>query len=223
MTPPRPLPRFDAVLFDLDGTLANTIPLILECFRHAMSVHRPGEALDEAFVLSHVGRTLRETMAEFSDSAERAEAFTATYLERQHELHDGMVAPYVGALGHVERWVESKVPIAIVTSKGREMTRRTMHVCALDVHFDHVITADDVTRGKPDPEPVRIALERLGMAASPRVLFVGDSPHDIAAGKAAGVSTVGVTWGAMPREHIVAAEPDHVVTKFEELERIGWG
>lgn len=221
MSPARSVaPPWDAVLFDLDGTLANTIPLILACYRHAMSVHRPGDPVDEVWIRSQIGRTLKDTMAEFSTDPEAADAFRATYSEKQDELHDEMVSPYVGALGHVERYVQAGTPRAIVTSKGRIMALRTMGVCALDVHFEHLISADDVTKGKPDPEPVRIALDRLGVAPGPRVAFVGDSPWDIASGKAAGVTTIAVGWGAAAAADLEAAGADHLVTRFSELVRI---
>lgn len=213
-------PYWDAVLFDLDGTLANTIPLILASFAHAMSVHRPGEAPDEQALLANVGRTLDETLREFEPDSQARDAFRTTYLDRQRELHDEMVTPFPGALFEVEWLRGARIPIAIVTSKGREMTDRSLSVCALDIHFEHVVTADDVTRGKPDPEPIHRALELLGVSASSRVLFVGDSPHDVDAGRAAGVSTVGVTWGVSTASMLDQAAPDYRIRHFEELRRL---
>ena len=216
-------PPWDAVLFDLDGTLANTLPLILTCFRHAMEVHRPEQPLDDRLILENVGRTLDDTMRLVAPDPEEAAAIRATYLERQLELHDEMVTPFVGALTQVERFVRAEVPIAIVTSKGRLMTERTMRICALDPHFEHLITADDVTRGKPDPQPVHLALERLGVRASDRVAFIGDSPHDIHSGRAAGVRTIAVTWGAAGSDLLAQAEPDHTLQQFWELEEVERG
>jgi pyrophosphatase PpaX len=82
--------------------------------------------------------------------------------------------------------------------------------------MDAVIGCDSCSRHKPDPEPVHIALERLG-ARSADAAFIGDSPHDVAAGNAAGVTTIGVLWGPFPRSVLEDAGADHLVERPEEL------
>ena len=93
-------------------------------------------------------------------------------------------------------------------------------------HVDVVIGADSVTRHKPHPEPVLVALERLG-APRETAIFVGDSPHDVAAGNAAGVTTVAALWGPFGRDALERAEPDYIIDRIVELpglvERIGAG
>ena len=113
----------------------------------------------------------------------------------------------------VETLLAAPVPLAIVTSKAREMTGRTLEVCRVGHAFPVVVTADDVARGKPDPEPVHRALEALAGGPVPpeRALFVGDSPHDIVAGRAAGVRTVAVEWGAADPETLRASGPAYVI------------
>lgn len=208
---------WDAVLFDLDGTLADTIPLILHCFRHTMLKHRPSEVPDETRLLASIGRPLRETMADFAPDPDEAEQLRATYVAFQHTVHDDMVTAFPGAVEEVARLVDAGMPIAIVTSKGREMTGRTMDVCGLDRHFSTVITATDVVNAKPHPEPVLMALDALGVPVGRRVLFVGDSPHDIHAGQAAGVTTMAVPWGATSEAGLIAARPDHLIRSWSEL------
>jgi len=82
-------------------------------------------------------------------------------------------------------------------------------------HVDVVIGADSVARHKPHPEPVLVALERLG-APRETAIFVGDSPHDVASGNTAGVRTIGVAWGAFDRAAL--AEATYVVDSVAELE-----
>lgn len=215
MAPPNR--RWDAVLFDLDGTLADTIPLILASYRHTMTVHRGG-VMEDALWLRHVGRPLRETLKDFTRDPAEAKAMLETYVGYQRRAHDEMVVPFPGAREVVTALVEAGVPVALVTSKAREMALRTLAVCGLEDAFPVAITADEVRRGKPHPEPVRTALERLALRPSDRTLFVGDSPHDVAAGRAAGVRTVGVTWGgAFGREALTASEPHHIIESFPEL------
>jgi pyrophosphatase PpaX len=211
--------RWEGILFDLDGTLADTVPLILACFRHTMTVHR-GAPLPDELWLRHVGRPLRDSMRDIAETAEEAAAMGHTYLEYQREAHDRMVRPFPGVGGVVAAIAGSHIPMAVVTSKTREMALRTLAVCGFEGAFPVVITADEVARGKPDPEPVLLALRDLAVQPGPRVLFVGDSPHDVAAGRAAGVQTAAVTWGAADEGSLNAEAPDHLVRHMEGLLRI---
>lgn len=79
---------------------------------------------------------------------------------------------------------------------------------SLEDAFDVVVGADDVTHPKPHPEPVQVALERLGASASDAV-FVGDSRHDLVSGRAAGVKTAAALWGPFDRSHLADLEPDY--------------
>jgi pyrophosphatase PpaX len=150
------------------------------------------------------------------DEAEAIE-LRRIYKRVQHGLHDHMVSAFPGIPELVQREVDRGRPRAIVTSKGAPMTERTMAVCGLTGAFPVVVTADHVEHPKPDPEPVRIALDHLGVPVSRRVIFVSDSVHDIESGRAAGVTTLAVTWGAVGRERLAAAGPHHVVDRVEEL------
>lgn len=215
------LSTWDAVLFDLDGTLADTVPLILAAYRHTMEVHRGGPRPDELW-LAHVGRPLRETLREFAESEDEAAAMRETYVGFQRTVHDQMVRPFPGVNELVDGLRGVGTPMALVTSKAREMALRTLDVCGLADAFPVVITADEVTRGKPDPQPVHMALDQLGIGAGGTV-FVGDSPHDVVAGRAAGVRTIGVTWGAAPVAALSGSEPDFLIRNVSDLGGIGPG
>jgi pyrophosphatase PpaX len=83
-----------------------------------------------------------------------------------------------------------------------------------------VVTASDVERFKPDPEPVRRALEAAGEAEAGRSLFVGDSVHDLRAGRAAGTRTGAALWGPYGREELAPAAPDHWLEGLRELDAV---
>jgi pyrophosphatase PpaX len=205
-----------AVLFDLDGTLADTVPLILRCYRHTMKAHR-GEELPDALWLKTLGKPLRVSMREFAHDDEESQRMLSTYIEFQRQVHDEMVAAFPSALDAVESLRARGVPVGVITSKGREMTTRTLGSCGLE-DFDVLVTADDVTRGKPDPEPVLMGLKKLGLQAhAADVLFVGDAVFDIEAGKAAGVRTAAVLWGPFSRADLEGSRPDYWATDFEGL------
>ena len=210
---------WDAVLFDLDGTIADTIPLILACYREMMLEHYGHEGDPEAW-LATIGRPLPISLRELAGSAAEALELRKTYKRIQARLHDDMVRAFDGIPDVVDREVARGSRRAIVTSKGAPMTAQTMAVCGVSEAFEIVITADHVERPKPDPEPVHIALDRLGVRASERVVFIGDSAHDIEAGHAAGVTTVAVTWGALGREALETAEPTLLIDRVDELRPI---
>jgi pyrophosphatase PpaX len=95
-----------------------------------------------------------------------------------------------------------------VTSKGDELAKRGLELTGLAKFVPVVVSADSVTKYKPEPEPVLLALERLGVRAD-EALMMGDSPHDISSGNAAGVRTIGALWGPFTREQIAVAKPTY--------------
>ena len=107
-------------------------------------------------------------------------------------------------------------PLGVVTAKNEEGAWRTLRHTGLDVHMGAVIGADSCARAKPDPEPVRLALSRLGRSPAAAIL-VGDSPHDLVAGRRAGVRTVAALWGACGEDALRTAEPDHLLADLGEL------
>lgn len=200
-----------AVLFDLDGTLADTVELILHCFRHTFQVHR-GQIPPDADLLVGIGKPLRDQLRDFGLGSEEVERMAETYATLQRRIHDDMVAPYPGAVDLVRALRADGVGVAVVTSKRRGMAERTLERCGFAGLVDVLVGADDVTRGKPDPEPVRLALDQLGLAGEAgRTLFLGDSPWDMQAGRAGGTRTAGAVWGPFGREVLVAESPDWLV------------
>lgn len=171
-------PPFEAVLFDLDGTLADTVELILLSYRHTMERHL-GAALPDTEWIAGMGRPLRDQLAEFASSGSEAEAMLETYVTFQRTIHDQMVRPFPGVVELVENLVQIGQPLALVTSKRRDTARQTLRCCGLDGHFPIVVGGDDVTVGKPHPAAVLMALEALNTEPSHRVLFVGDSPSTL--------------------------------------------
>jgi pyrophosphatase PpaX len=107
-------------------------------------------------------------------------------------------------------------PMALVTSKADWLAKRALVHVGLDDLFPVVVGCDSCTRHKPHPEPVERALEALGVSPA-EALFIGDSSHDVEAGRAAGVHTVGVTWGAFTREEMEASGADVVIDRIGAL------
>jgi pyrophosphatase PpaX len=205
----------EAVLFDFDGTLADTTELILQCYRHTMTTHL-GECPPDERWLAGFGTPLETQIALFARSEAEQEEMLDTYRLHQRDLMDRMLEPFPGAVEAVAELGRRGVRLAIVTSRMRRATLRGLELCGLMQHFEVVITPEDVVNPKPDPEPVRLAVQRLGVDPA-RVWFVGDSPHDVVAGQAAGVRTAAALWGPFPRRTLEEAGPDRLLSEVREV------
>jgi pyrophosphatase PpaX len=208
--PPRPL----AVLFDLDGTLIDSIGLLLLCVRHAFD-GRSVVPTDEEWVAG-IGTPLVAQLKPFASDDADLEALIGRYRAFQRAHHDAHTTAFPGVLDTVRALHAGGHPLAVVTSKADDLARRGLRYVGLEPMFDAVIGCDACSRHKPDPEPVQIALSRLGYAPSEAV-FVGDSVHDIASGNAAGVITIAALWGPFSRATLSAAEPAHYMERITEL------
>ena len=200
-------PSFAAYLFDLDGTLIDSIALITSSFEHTLRTHQTTMPANET-LRSGFGTPLRTQLAKLACDPADVEAMTATYREYHTTHHDRLVRPYPGIREAVTTLRGLPVKLAIVTSKGRNATERGLRRCALDGLFDVLVTVDDVADHKPHPAPVVEALSRLSAKADDAV-FIGDSPHDVEAGRGAGVRTAAALWGPFPRESLTIHRPDY--------------
>lgn len=213
--PAEPARRPWAVLFDLDGTLIDSIQLILESARHAFTGY-DGRAPSDDEWLAGLGIPLVTCFRPFArDEAELA-ALVAKYRVHQRAHHDRLTVAYPGVVETVRLLHERGHPMALVTSKNDELAARALRHVGLDAYIPVVITCDSCTRHKPEPEPVEVALAGLGYAPDEAV-FVGDSIHDIQSGNAAGVATVAALWGPFPHETLAAASPTAMLDRIEEL------
>jgi pyrophosphatase PpaX len=213
---PKPLA---AVLFDLDGTLVDSIQLILQAYRHTMRQHGRGE-LPDALWLAGLGKPLEVQLRELARDEAEIQAMRETFRSYYVAHHDALMAPYPGVNDALHVLRRRGLRLGVVTSKMRDTTVRTLQICKLDSYFEAVVTVSDVKAGKPHPEPVLLALTKLGAAPS-EALFVGDSPFDMAAGRAADVAIAAATWGPFPRETLSPYAPDLWLERPEELAIIG--
>ena len=202
-------------LFDLDGTLIDSIELIWSSYRHTALVHT-ARAPDDEFWLAGLGRPLAWQFSQLTDDPAEVQRMIVTYRAHNQAHHDAMVKHYPGALEAVRVLKARGARVAVVTSKVRARAHRGLAFCGFDGLFDVVIGADDVQRPKPDGEPVRRALEALG-APPGTAIMIGDSPHDIAAGRAAGVRTAAALWGPFPRTWLEREPPDYWLAKPSDI------
>lgn len=203
-----------AVLFDLDGTLIDTIGLLLECARHTFEGRTPAPTDDEW--IAGIGTPLRKQFAAYTTSDEEIEQLTQRYRTFQREHHDRLTSAFPGVLETLDELERRGHPMGIVTSKSNEMMDRGLEWVGIMKHMQTRIGMDSAKKHKPDPEPVLVALEELDYSPHEAV-FLGDSPHDIASGNAAGVTTIAALWGPFTREQL---EPYHPAEWLEDIRKL---
>ncbi|MEP7085927.1 MAG: HAD-IA family hydrolase [Gemmatimonadota bacterium] len=205
-----------ALLFDLDGTLADSIALLLAAFRHTFATHRPHDTPTDQEWIAGIGTPLISQMRGFVPSEDDAQQMILTYREFQRTRHDEMLNEFEGVGETLALLKSCGHPTALVTSKSNDLAHRALDWLHLADSIDVVVGMDSTERHKPEPEPVLFALGALG-AKPADALFLGDSPHDIAAGNAAGVTSVAALWGPFSRTVLEQAHPAHLLEHIREL------
>ena len=209
--------RYPIVLFDLDGTLIDSGPLILASFRYATRTVLRREIPDEILVAGVGGTSIHEQMVAID--AEQAEELVRVYREHNEPLHDELEA-FEGIHGLLADLRSEGRRLGIVTAKRLPTAELAFRTLGIGHFFDAIVTAESTERRKPHPEPVRHALAILGGVPG-EAAFVGDSPYDMGAGKAAGVFTVGVSWGGIHgEEQLLEAGADILVHSVAELRSV---
>jgi pyrophosphatase PpaX len=212
------MPRYRTVLFDLDGTLIDSIRLILDSFHHtARAFGLP--ARSDADWLRGVGTPLATQLSAWAVDAASLEAMVAAYRAYNLEHHDGCVRAFPGVAEAVGALRAGGVRIGVVTSKGRSAALRGGRVAGIEGAVEAWVCAEDVANPKPHREPVDRALALLG-AAPEATLFVGDSVHDMRAGLAAAVPTGAALWGPFEAAELAEGEPTHWLASPGDLVRL---
>jgi pyrophosphatase PpaX len=203
------------VLFDLDGTLVDSGAMILASFRHATRTVLRREIPDHELLAAVGGPGLREQMQAID--ADRFEELIEVYSAHNADLHDEL-QPCAGILDALARLHREGRRLGVVTAKRRATLALAFEVLPeLSGYFDATVAAEDTERHKPHPDPVLGALAQLDEAPE-HAVYVGDSPFDVQAAKAAGAGAIAVTWGRIhSRERLEREDPDAVVDTVEEL------
>jgi pyrophosphatase PpaX len=206
--------RFSVVLFDLDGTLLDSGWMILASMRHATRTVLERDIPEQELLARVGGSGLREQMRAFDP--ERVEDLVAVYREHNEPLHREVVA-CEGVLPVLDRLRAEGRRLGVVTAKRHATVQLAAHALPFLDDLDVIVGWDDTDRHKPHPDPILHALEQLG-AAPTDAAYVGDSPFDLSAARAAEVFAVAVTWGRIHSSELLAAEePDAIIDTPEEL------
>lgn len=205
----------DIVLFDIDGTLLDTREFILAAFEHALLT--VGAAIPaRPFLAEQVGRPLDQVYGEL---AAPALAPHLCEIHRAFQLENlDLAVVFPGVADVLGRLAHAGVTMAAVTSRSRRTSTRTLELAGIAGWFAAVVSGEDAPAIKPDPAPLKMAIE-LARAKAGRAVMVGDTGHDVLAGKRIGALTVAALYGFGPSSAL-AAGPDHTIEDIVELPAI---
>lgn len=208
-------PRFSTLIFDLDGTIADTLPLIYEAFNEAF-VPITGQPMTPEQIRGLFGppdnHVIRNVLA-----PEHQEAAIARYVSTYERRHRDLVELFDGIDDLLADAQDVGIKLAVVTGKSRNTALMTLEILGVRDRFDVIYAGDDVERQKPDPMALVLALQDLAHGDPAQAAMIGDSAADVIAGKGAGVATIGVLWGVPDHSDLLAAGPDVVCETVKEL------
>ena len=224
--------QINLLLFDFDGTLVNTTPLILRTFR-ATWERVFGFVLDDACYIRTFGMLLPaaikvlieqglaeeriarpDDLPKFLDA--KAEEALLAYRAFNRQWHDEMIRPFDGVDETLRELKARGFKLGVVSSKMRAGLERGLNLYRMAELFDVVIAGDDCENHKPHPEPLLRAIEKVKASRS-ETIYIGDSTHDIIAGRAARIMTAAATWGPFPRAELEGLRPDLLLNHPKDL------
>lgn len=205
--------KYQALLFDFDGTLLNTNELILQSFHHVLDAKFPGQ-YQLADCAKFIGPSLNQTFDELAPN-ETAQLI-ASYRKFNEENHDALITQYPHVLEVLTELKQMGIKLAIVSTKRNDMIERGLQLLGASDLFDVKIGTDDVQHVKPHPEPVQLALKKLAVAKE-HALMIGDNSHDIEAGNNAGVDSAGVAWALKGEQYLRQFNPTYIVQDMRDF------
>lgn len=212
---PQPI---DLIIFDLDGTLIDSLPDLADATNHMLTtLGRP--RIDQDAVRRLVGQGARRLVERALPGASEdviAQGLDLFLDYNHHHIADRTVL-YPGVMETLDALKQRGIRMAIISNKNVALCREVISVLGAEHYFEEILGADSLPFRKPSPEPVLKLLADFELAPE-RATLVGDSINDIAAGNGAGVVTVGCTWGYGDSEEL--AEADYRVDSFYELSDI---
>ena len=206
----RKMSKYDLVLYDLDGTLWDSVPLIMESLRKAYEIVLGGTGRTDADLMSYIGKPLGDTFSMHDD--ETKERLVSAYLEYNcAKMKQNVIPLFPGVRDFLEEIKASGVKQGVVTSKLESSAMITIDLLELGGYFDIMVFREDTERAKPHGDPLVEAAKRAGITDMSRVLYVGDAIPDILSARDCGADFALVGWTKMPKNELEALEPDYIV------------
>ncbi len=204
------------ILFDFDGTLANTIDLIVAAFEYSCQKILGVKPAREA-IINTIGLPLADAFVVLTHEPDKVTELRAAYGWFNKEHHDAMIEPIPGVKALLAALKKRGFKIAVVTSKKPPMLQRGLDCLGLSQYIDTQVTVLDTEFGKPHPAPVLLGCQRLDLKPE-ECICVGDSPYDMQSGRSAGTVTAAVKYTAFALDKVLLeGVPDFVIDEPEAL------
>jgi len=204
-----------SVLFDFDGTLADTLPLSFKAFRSVFLKYENKLLTDEE-IIETFGPTEEEIIENNIFNKDLVnEAIEYYYVIFEKHFHEMVTMPQE-ILDLLKELTLLHIKMSIITNKSRKCLDICLKNLGITDFFITTIAGDEVTLPKPDPEGIYRSIHMMNLR-SDEVVFVGDSNADITAGKSANILTIGAHWFGTVQNTEFSIEPDHIFTRTEEL------
>ncbi|UJF15489.1 pyrophosphatase PpaX [Jeotgalibaca sp. MA1X17-3] len=208
--------KINTILFDFDGTLADSNELISESHFRVVDEYFPGR-FQRDNMQSFNGPSLVDIYTHLDN--ERKEEMMEKYRNHMMSMHDDTIKMFPGIKEMLEVIHEKGIKVGIVSAKRKDILEQGVQVLGIAPYVDVVIGFGDYQNSKPNPESVLLALEKLNSSAD-TAMMVGDNFHDIEAGNSAGTQSVFVEWSEKSVESILPYEPTFIVSNVKELEKL---
>lgn len=206
--------KFTTVIFDFDGTIADTNQLIVNSWQAVFNA-RTGQPGDIDRILASFGEPLYDTMAKFFPDFDVEES-VEIYRNYQGKIFLDEIKEFPGMIDLIKGLKGNGYKVGIATSRLKGSTLQGLEKFGLTETVDALVTVEDTEKHKPDPEPALICLHKLGSTGEESIM-VGDSIFDIGCGKNAGMTTVLVGWSEVAGQNGGMFTPDYVIEKAEDL------
>jgi HAD superfamily hydrolase (TIGR01549 family) len=202
-------------LFDLDGTLIDTPKIILETFKDIFNTYLPDVKLSKKEYEDFLGHTLFQTIGNYEKDENRRKLIIEAYHDLSNERINQTLDVYPKAKETLMYLKKKGIKIGVVTSKLR--TKASMHLkqAGLLEYIDGIIGYEDVTKHKPDKEPIIKALELLN-SKKEETIYIGDHENDIKSAKNAGIISCAVSYSIRLQE-LLFEQPDYIIDELENL------
>lgn len=199
--------KFSAVFFDLDGTLVDSETLASEATDRAFRevLKRPISSEENAKLK---GRPVKKLLSEWfpNEGEEIYNTIISHFSRRMDEI-----MPFSGIVDLLDVLEKAGIPMAVVTSGQREVAEKLIHPSGISKYFKFLVCQEDTLKHKPDPEPVLLAAQKLGVRPE-ACLYIGDQPYDVISARSADMNVLGAVWGPGKLSVLKEEKPTGIVT-----------
>jgi HAD superfamily hydrolase (TIGR01509 family) len=183
---------FEAVIFDCDGTLVDSMPAHFEAWCEALALYGAGGVFKEDVFLAMGGRPTRDIVVELNDEYDlRLDPEAVAFAKREAFLKRLNTVTLIDEVAAFAESLRGKVPMAVASGGSRMVVEKTLRIVGVSDWFDEVITADDVVEGKPAPDIFIKSARLLGVSPS-KCLALEDAPAGILAAQRAGMQVIAI-------------------------------